>query len=98
MQHIIDLGHGLDDRPGKNFVESMQELVEIGVVRGKKHVRCSIFEATVFDDPAYGASEAILSGYPPGVSLGAIIANFLAHHRTTTLDTDVTRIEFKYQP
>lgn len=54
MQHNVDLGHGPDDRQGKNFVESMQELVEVGVVRGKKLVRCSVFEATVFNKPEYG--------------------------------------------
>jgi hypothetical protein len=54
MQHNMDLGHGPDDENGKNFVDSMQELVEIGVVRGKKCIRCSIFEATMFTDPAYG--------------------------------------------
>lgn len=54
MQHIVDLGHGSDEKSGKNFVESMQELVEIGVVRGKKLIRCSIYEATAFTDPEYG--------------------------------------------
>lgn len=54
MQHNVDLGHGPDDRDGKNFVDSMQELVEVGVVRGSKQIRCSIFEATSFTDPAYG--------------------------------------------
>ncbi len=54
MQHNMDLGHGPDDKDGKNFVESMGELVEIGVVRGKRLVRCNIFEATVFNKPEYG--------------------------------------------
>lgn len=54
MQHNIDLGHGPDDRDGKNFVESMQELVEVGVSRGKKLIRCSIYEATAFTKPEYG--------------------------------------------
>ncbi len=55
MQHIMDLGHGLDDPSGKNFVESLASQIETGVVqRDGKHVRCSIFEATVFSSPEYG--------------------------------------------
>lgn len=55
MQHCIDLGGNPDDRFGKNFVESMAELVEIGTVQKTgQHVRCNIFEATVYSDPAYG--------------------------------------------
>lgn len=55
MEHIVDLGHGSDDKNGKCFTESMAEQVEIGVVqKDGKHVRCSIHEATSFKDSAYG--------------------------------------------
>jgi hypothetical protein len=55
MQHIVELGHGLDDKAGKCFTESLSEQVEVGTVQSNgKHVRCSIFEATSFKDPAYG--------------------------------------------
>lgn len=54
MQHIMDLGHGYDDNSGRNFTESLAEQVEIGVFGGNRHVRCSIFEATVFKSPEYG--------------------------------------------
>lgn len=55
MQHNIDLGHGPDDLSGKNFVESLAQIVEIGVVqKDGKHVRCSIHEATQFTSPEYG--------------------------------------------
>ncbi len=55
MQHIVELGHGLDDRAGKCFTESLSEQVEVGTVqKNNRHVRCSIFEATSFKDAAYG--------------------------------------------
>lgn len=55
MQHVIDLGHGYDDSLGKTFVESMSSHVEIGTVKKDgKHLRCNIFEATTFSDPAFG--------------------------------------------
>ena len=52
QQHIVDLGHGPDERA---FVDSLQEQVEIGCVqRDGKHVRCNIYEATVFKKVEYG--------------------------------------------
>lgn len=51
-QHMVDLGHGNDDR---SFVDSMQPHVEIGCVQSNgKHVRCNIFEAVIFRKPEYG--------------------------------------------
>jgi hypothetical protein len=32
MQNLIDLGHGYDDRDGKNFTESMRSIFNIGIV------------------------------------------------------------------
>ena len=44
LTHLADLGHfGYDDR---ELYESMRDHVEMGVMRGEKFVRCSIFEAT----------------------------------------------------
>lgn len=54
MQYMFELGHGTDDSTGRNFVDSLQEHLEIGVVRDKKPIRCNIFEATVFNKPEYG--------------------------------------------
>ena len=54
MQHVMDLGHGPDDTAGRSFVDTMQNHVEIGCVqKNGKCVRCNIFEATQFNDPAY---------------------------------------------
>lgn len=54
MQHIIELGHGADDPSGRTFVDSLQQFVEIGVVRNGRLTRCSIHEATIFQKPEYG--------------------------------------------
>ena len=44
LTHLADLGHfGYDDR---EVYESMRDLVDMGVVRGEKLLRCNIFEAT----------------------------------------------------
>ena len=44
LTHLADLGHfGYDDR---ELYESMRDHIDMGVVRGDKFVRCSIFEAT----------------------------------------------------
>lgn len=48
LTHLADLGHfGYDDR---ELYESMRDHVEMGVMRGEKFVRCSIFEATLNAD------------------------------------------------
>jgi len=48
LTHLADLGHfGYDDR---ELYESMRDHVEMGVMRGEKFIRCSIFEATQSKD------------------------------------------------
>lgn len=48
LTHLADLGHfGYDDR---ELYESMRDHVEMGVMRGEKFIRCSIFEATINAD------------------------------------------------
>ena len=48
LTHLADLGHfGYDDR---ELYESMRDHVEMGVMRGEKFIRCSIFEATLNAD------------------------------------------------
>ena len=32
MQNLVDLGHGYDDKDGKNFTESMRTIFNIGIV------------------------------------------------------------------
>jgi hypothetical protein len=54
MQRMFELGHGVDDNTGRNFVDSLQEYVEVGVLRNNKPVRCNIFEAVVFKKPEHG--------------------------------------------
>lgn len=48
MQNLIDLGHGPDDPNGKNFVGSLYQHFEIGVVKQLRHVPCNIHEATQY--------------------------------------------------
>ena len=44
LTHLADLGHfGYDER---ELYESMRDHVEMGVIRGNKLIRCSIFEAS----------------------------------------------------
>ena len=44
LTHLADLGHfGYDER---EVYESMRDHFDMGVMRGNKFVRCSIFEAT----------------------------------------------------
>jgi hypothetical protein len=54
MQHIRELGYGPDDSSGKVFTESLQDYVEIGIVKENRHVRCNIHEATSFLKPEFG--------------------------------------------
>lgn len=55
MEHVIDLGYGLDDREGRVFTESIADQVEIGTVqKDGRHVRCNIFEATTYLNGDYG--------------------------------------------
>tara|TARA_A100001037_G_scaffold160116_1_gene144294 strand:- start:24064 stop:24348 length:285 start_codon:yes stop_codon:yes gene_type:complete len=43
LTHLADLGHfGYDDR---EVYESMRDHVDMGVMRGNKFIRCSIYEA-----------------------------------------------------
>ena len=45
LTHLADLGHfGYDDR---ELYESMRDHVDMGVMRGEKFVRCSIYEANL---------------------------------------------------
>jgi|TARA_B110000495_G_C22769420_1_gene450324 hypothetical protein len=45
LTHLADLGHfGYDER---EVYESMRDQVDMGVMRGNKCIRCSIFEATI---------------------------------------------------
>jgi len=45
LTHLADLGHfGYDDR---ELYESMRDHIDMGVVRGDKFIRCSIYEATL---------------------------------------------------
>ena len=44
LTHLADLGHfGYDDR---ELYESMRDHFDMGVLRGDKLLRCSIYEAT----------------------------------------------------
>ena len=48
LTHLADLGHfGYDER---EVYESMRDNFDMGVTRGDKFVRCSIFEATLNAD------------------------------------------------
>ena len=43
LTHLADLGHfGYDDR---ELYESMRDHIDMGVMRGEKFIRCSIYEA-----------------------------------------------------
>ena len=54
MQHLIDLGHGYDDSAGMIFTQSLAEMVNIGVVRDGKLVRCNVHDTDSFKSPEYG--------------------------------------------
>ena len=45
LTHLADLGHfGYDER---ELYESMRDHVDMGVMRGEKFIRCSIYEANL---------------------------------------------------
>lgn len=44
MQNLIDLGYGYDDKEGSNFVGSLSEHFDIGVIRGGQCLRTNIHE------------------------------------------------------
>jgi hypothetical protein len=48
MQNLTELGHGYDDSTGKNFVDSLYQHFDIGVVKQLRHVRCNIHEISQY--------------------------------------------------
>jgi hypothetical protein len=48
------------------------------------------------DDPAYGESESRLEGIPPGIPSRARVSQFFFRHKSVSLDSMISRIEFKY--
>jgi len=45
MQNLIDLGYGYDDKEGANFVSSLSEHFDIGVIRAGQYLRTNIHES-----------------------------------------------------
>jgi hypothetical protein len=49
MQNLIDLGHGEDDRQGRNFTESMRTVFNIGIVgKGGILKNCNIHDVALY--------------------------------------------------
>lgn len=48
------LGHGPDDRQGKNFLRLFSERFETGVLKNGKHFRCDVYAVDVFSKPEFG--------------------------------------------
>ncbi len=53
MLLLEEIGHGYDDPNSVNFVRSMAEKVEMGVVREGRRMRCDI-TALLYDKEEYG--------------------------------------------
>ena len=45
MQNLIDLGYGYDDKEGSNFVSSLAEHFDMGVIRQGQYLRTNIHES-----------------------------------------------------
>jgi len=45
MQNLIELGYGYDDKEGANFISSLSEHFDIGVIRNGQYLRTNIHEA-----------------------------------------------------
>lgn len=48
MFDMESLGIGYDDGEGRNFVESLSQYFDVGVLRGDKPIRTNIFDAARF--------------------------------------------------
>lgn len=53
MLHLESIGHGYDDSTGVNFVRSLAESFEMGVVRDGRRMRCDI-SALLFNKEEFG--------------------------------------------
>jgi hypothetical protein len=53
MIHLESIGHGYDDPTGVNFVRSLAEHFEMGVIREGRRVRCDI-TAMLFNKEEFG--------------------------------------------
>lgn len=51
---LEEMGHGEDDTKGVNFVRSMAEAFDIGVIRDNRLVRCDITSIAFFQKEEYG--------------------------------------------
>lgn len=51
---LESIGYGEDDPKSVNFIRSLSERFDIGIVREGKKMRCDITSAYIFDRPEYG--------------------------------------------
>lgn len=51
---LEEVGHGEDDRQGVNFVRSMAENFNMGVVREGQLVRCDVIAVALYQKEEYG--------------------------------------------
>lgn len=51
---LEELGHGSDDNQGVNFVRSMAETFNMGVVRDAGLMRCDIVNVALYQKPEFG--------------------------------------------
>ena len=58
MIMLEEIGHGYDDRESVNFVRSMQDVFEVGVVRNdagqERRMKCDITSLGVYQKEEYG--------------------------------------------
>ena len=46
MQNLVELGHAADEPTGRNFITSMSDRINIGLIKDNTLLRCDIFAAT----------------------------------------------------
>jgi hypothetical protein len=52
---LESVGHGYDDNNSVNFVRSMSERFDIGLVREQRKFKCDISSAVMWDKEEYGS-------------------------------------------
>lgn len=55
MLFLESVGHGGDDSDSVNFVRSMSERFDIGIIREGRRMRCDITAASMYNKPEYGS-------------------------------------------